>query len=142
MQAKNFMTENIMCADSNLSVSDVAKIMQVNHIGSVPVCDQDKRTIGIITDRDIVLRTIACDKDPNITPVMEVMTRDVLSVTPDTSIYRLANMMAENQVRRILVIDNEKLVGCVSIADLAREEDVVNELYRAVAEISEPTNNV
>lgn len=127
MRVKECMCNNVVCATPNSTICEVAKLMNENHIGSVPVCDENKKLVGIVTDRDIILRSIACDKDIKQTKVSDIMTTDVIRTSQDTDVNWLASIMSKNQVRRIPVVENEKLVGIVSIGDLARNQNVSNE---------------
>ena len=127
MRVKDCMCCNVVCTTPNSTVRDVAKLMNENHIGSVPVCDENQNVVGIVTDRDIILRSIACDKDIKQTKVSDIMTTDVIRTSKDTDVSWVADIMAKNQIRRIPVVENEKLVGIISIGDLARNENVPNQ---------------
>ena len=124
MRVKDCMNNEVVWTTGEQTIYDVAKLMNDNHIGSIPVCDNDKKLIGIITDRDIVLRTIACDKDAKNTKVVDIMTTDVIRTSKDTEVSWVANMMAKNQIRRVPIVENEKLVGIISIGDLAKNDEV------------------
>ena len=124
MRLKECMNEQVVWATGNNTVYDVAKLMNENHVGSIPVCDENQKLVGIITDRDIVLRTIACDKDVKQTKVTDIMTTDVIRTSKDTEVSWIADIMAKNQIRRVPVVQDEKLVGIVSVGDLARNNDV------------------
>ena len=97
MRVKDCMSENVVWVTGNSSIFEVAKLMNENHIGCIPVCDNSQNLVGIITDRDIVLRTIACDKDINQTKVTDIMTKDVIRTSRDTEVSWVANIMAKNQ---------------------------------------------
>ena len=124
MRVKECMSAQIVWATGDNTVYDAARLMNENHIGSIPVCDTNRNLVGIITDRDIVLRTIACDKDVRHTKVTDIMTTNVIRTSKDTEVSWVANIMAKNQVRRIPVVEDEKLVGIISIGDLARNNEV------------------
>lgn len=124
MRVKDCMSEQVVWANGNSTVYDAAKLMNENHIGSIPVCDDDQNLVGIITDRDIVLRTIACDKDVKQTKVTDIMTTDVIRTSRDTEVSWVADIMARNQIRRVPVVEDEKLVGIISVGDLARNSEV------------------
>ena len=98
-----------------------------NHIGCVPVCNDAQNIVGIVTDRDIILRSIACDKDVKSTPVSEIMTCKVCSCTPDTHIDEAQDLMKKNQIRRIPVMENNKIVGILTLGDLAANPNINNE---------------
>ena len=124
MRVKECMSEQVVWANGNFTVYDAAKLMNENHVGSIPVCDDDQNLVGIITDRDIVLRGIACDKDVKQTKVTDIMTTDVIRTSRDTEVSWVADIMARNQIRRVPVVEDEKLVGIISVGDLARNSEV------------------
>jgi CBS domain-containing protein len=140
-KVRDVMTAGPVCVTPDTPVSVVAEVMDSDNIGSVPVVENDRLT-GVITDRDIVVRAIAQGKDPRGMPVREIYSRDVIAVTPDDKLKDVVSIMADNQVRRIPVVDEENhLVGVISQADIALEakEKIVGEL---VEEISKPPANV
>lgn len=124
MRVKECMSEQVVWANGNFTVYDAAKLMNENHVGSIPVCDDNQNLVGIITDRDIVLRGIACDKDVKQTKVTDIMTTDVIRTSRDTEVSWVADIMARNQIRRVPVVEDEKLVGIISVGDLARNSEV------------------
>jgi CBS domain-containing protein len=94
--------------------------MNENHIGCIPVCNDEKNVVGVLTDRDIVLRTVACDKNAKTTPVSEIMTTNVCTCGCEEDVIEAENAMARNQIRRIPVVDsNNKMVGILTMGDLA-----------------------
>ncbi len=127
MRAKDCMSNEVVWVNPNSTVCDVAKLMNEKHIGSVPVCDENQNLVGIITDRDIILRSIACEKDFKQTKANEIMTTDVIRTSKDTDISWVVGIMSKNQIRRIPVVENEKLVGIISIGDLARSKKLLNQ---------------
>ncbi|ABW19547.1 CBS domain-containing protein [Alkaliphilus oremlandii] len=138
MNVKDVMTNKIYAALPNASIAEVAKKMKELNVGSIPVCNQQNQPLGIITDRDIVLRCVAQNSKDNAT-ASEVMSKGIVSVTPDTHIHEAARIMGENQVRRLPVIENGKMVGMVSIGDLAVRNDYENEAGEALSNISTPS---
>ena len=138
MQVREIMTENPACCGPENSVQEAARLMVQNDCGEVPVVDQSGHPVGVITDRDIACRCVAQGKDHD-TPVSEVMSAPVVTVTPETDLEECCAKMEENQVRRIPVVDEEgRCCGIVSQADVAR---VANERDTAglVRDVSEPT---
>ena len=111
MKVKDCMCNEVCCVSPNSTIKDCAKLMMDNHIGCVPICDDSQKVVGVVTDRDIILRTIACDKDVKTTPVSDIMSCNVCCCTPNTDINEAEKMMSQNQIRRIPVIDNDKIVG-------------------------------
>ena len=134
VKVKQIMTTDVSTVTPNDTVTKAASIMKQLNVGSVPVID-GSRVVGIVTDRDITLRGIAKGEDPN-QKISEVMTSDVKYATPDMDVHAVADLMAENQVRRLPVIDNDKLVGIVAIGDLAVENIFENEAGEALHNIS------
>lgn len=120
MKINECMCKDVCFIKPDCKVYDAARIMCENHIGCIPVCDDQKQVVGLITDRDILLRTVACNKDAKATPVSEVMTCNVCTCGCEEEVSQVQNIMANNQVRRIPVVDNEnKLVGILTMGDLA-----------------------
>jgi CBS domain-containing protein len=118
------MTPIPQCCTPDDSIIEVARVMEQHDVGVVPIVEsQDtRRVVGVITDRDIVLRVVAQGRDPNeIVSLRDFMTNEVVSVRPDADILHAEECMKEHQIRRVLVVDeNDCIVGIVTIADLAR----------------------
>jgi len=118
------MTPIPQCCTPDDSIIEVARVMEQHDVGVVPIIEsQDtRRVVGVITDRDIVLRVVAQGRDPNeIVSVRDFMTNDLVSVRPEADILHAEECMKEHQIRRVLVVDeNGCLVGIVTMADLAR----------------------
>ena len=124
MKIKEFMTKDIILINEDTTVWETAKLMDENEIGSIFITDENKAPLGIITDRDIVLRCVATNKDMKTTKVSEIMTREITGITPDTKVCEASKMMAKNQVRRLPVVENNQIIGVVSLGDLARKEEI------------------
>ena len=139
---RDFMTPNPVCVTEKETVRDVARIMAREDTGVVPVCD-GKQVIGMITDRDIVVRLVAQGRDPANTRVNEAMTRNVRTIKDDSTVTDALQMMSNAHVKRVAVInDRSELVGIVSIGDIASETKDTDKVGKAVEEISEgPPNN-
>lgn len=138
-QIRNVMTSDVVTIKDTQSVQEAAALMSQHNIGSVPVVNNQGEMIGIITDRDITLRTTAQGEGTQ-TPVSEVMTAQrVVKATPDMDVQQAAQMMAEQQIRRLPVVENGKVVGMVSLGDLAVEEMSDAAAGEALSNISEPS---
>ncbi len=137
MQVREIMTKKVSTVSPQDSIQKAAKIMQDIDCGSTPVVEGSHVT-GIVTDRDITLKAIAHGKGPQ-TPVQDVMAKKVVTCSPDTDAREAANLMAKNQVRRLPIVEHEKLVGILAIGDLARVHIFVSESGHALSDISEPT---
>ena len=124
MKVKDCMCNSVVWLNPDSTVSQCARLMDEQHIGSVPVCDQNQNVVGFVTDRDILLRAIACNKDINNTKLSEIMSTDVCCCNPNTDVEKATELMSENQVRRIPVIDKNKIVGILTLTDLCKSEQV------------------
>jgi CBS domain-containing protein len=138
LKVRDIMTKNVAQIGPDASVYDAAMLMQQNNVGSIPVCDKSG-VVGIVTDRDIVVRNVVTGSDPKSTPVSSIMTPNVTTITPDIEIDRLGDIMACKQVRRIPVVENNTLVGIVALGDLAVDKRFDVEASQALTEISKPT---
>ena len=119
---RDLMTSNPASCPPSASVVDAARTMAQEDVGPVPIVDAD-RLVGIVTDRDIVVRVIAEGRDPDSTTIGEIASSDLVTVQPDTDVNEALQLMAQNQVRRLLVTEGERLVGIVAQADVARAAD-------------------
>jgi CBS domain-containing protein len=138
MQVQEIMQTAVRLADPNMTIRDAARSMRADNIGALPV-SENGRLIGIVTDRDIVVRAVAEERSPGNTSVREVMSEGVCYCFDDDDVDEAAEVMAEHQVRRLPVINHEKqLVGFVTLADLGRTEE--NAAQDALRGISEPTD--
>lgn len=124
MKVKDCMCHEVSCVTPESTVKDCAKIMCNKHVGCIPVCDASQNIVGLVTDRDVILRSIACDKDVCQTPVSEIMTCKVCCCTPDTDVEQAEKLMSQNQVRRLPVIENNKIVGIITLGDLSANQNV------------------
>lgn len=136
MKVRQIMTENVVTVGQREPISHAARLMKRSNLGALPVCDDDGRLRGIVTDRDIVTRCVAGDDDPAETQVREIMSRGVVTCRADDDADELVQAMSARQVRRIPVTDGGKLVGMVSLADLARSDLFSMEAAEALSEIS------
>ncbi|PHS36299.1 MAG: CBS domain-containing protein [Alkaliphilus sp.] len=134
MKVKDLMTKHISVADVNTPIKQVAKKMKDLNVGSIPVCDSTNQPVGIITDRDIATRCVS-DGIKDSERAQSIMSRDLVCVSPDTHIHEASRIMGENQIRRLPVVENKKIVGMISIGDLTDTHE--NEAGKALGEISE-----
>ncbi len=120
MKVKECMCDTVCCVKTDSKLNEVAKLMASNHTGCIPVCDESNCIVGVVTDRDLVLRAVACDKDINQTPISEIMSCNVCTCGEDEEICDVENKMAQNQIRRIPVCDsNNHVVGILTMGNLA-----------------------
>ena len=120
MNIRDVMTPNPRTVTPGDSIQSAACIMRDEDTGAVPVVDNG-RPVGIVTDRDIVVRAVA-DGGQLDRPIRDIVSSAVISASPDMSTREAAQLMSDHQVRRLPVIENERLVGIVSIGDLAVKE--------------------
>ena len=142
MKVKECMCSEIACVNPDSKITDVAKLMLNKHVGCIPVCDNNKKIVGLVTDRDLILRSLACEKDIKQTPVSEVMTTKIFNVSPDAEVSEAEKIMCECQVRRVPVVENDILVGIITVGDLANNKNVSSEeVSNTVAQICNCTQN-
>jgi CBS domain-containing protein len=138
-QLRNIMTSDVFTVSSTQSIQDAAKIMSDNNIGAIPVVDQNGSMVGIITDRDITLRSTAQGEAAN-TPVSEVMTaQKIVQGTPDMDVHEAVQLMSQQQIRRLPVTENGHVIGMVALGDLAVDSQYNNEAEQALSTISTPS---
>ncbi len=119
MKVKDCMCNDVCCVNTNTNLNQVAKLMGQNHIGCIPVCNENNQICGIVTDRDILLRAVACDKDTKTCKVSDIMTCDVCTCQEDEEMSNAQNKMSKHQIRRLPVCDNNnQVVGILTIGDL------------------------
>ena len=136
MKICDIMSDRVISIGMDEPVSAAARLLKSHNIGAVPVCSGDGKLRGIVTDRDIVLRCVAADADPNTTPVKEIMSRGILTAQPFDDAEKAAMLMTQYHVRRLPVLDNGRLVGIVALSDLARNSNCEMEAASALTEIS------
>jgi CBS domain-containing protein len=135
---RDAMTEDPRSIGASASVVEAARLMREQHIGSLPVTE-DERLVGMITDRDITTRVVAESAVPESTSVGDVYSRDLISVEANSDLEEALRLMARHQVRRLPVVENGRLVGMVAQADVALKENEkrTGQLVGAISERSE-----
>ena len=134
--AREVMTGGAECIGENDTVEDAAKRMAELDVGALPICGEDNRLKGMLTDRDIVVKVLAQGSDPSATRASEVADQgEVVTIGADDSVDEALATMKDHKVRRLPVIDGHELVGIVSQADLAThiEEEKVGDLVEAIS---------
>jgi CBS domain-containing protein len=119
---RDVMTPDPVCLSETTTVADAARHMRDHDIGDILVKD-GRGLRGVMTDRDIVIRCVAMDRDPNATTVSEVLSADPICVAPDDGVSKAVDLMRRHALRRLPVCEGDQLVGIVSIGDLAIEQD-------------------
>jgi CBS domain-containing protein len=137
-RCREIMTSSVRTATPETSLREVAVMMRDGDVGSLPVVDGG-RLVGIVTDRDIVVRAIADGNDSS-APVSEAMTTEIFSVRPDDFVFEAIRLMGDKQVRRIPVVgESGELAGIIAIADIALEMEDEREIAETLEEISSGT---
>lgn len=137
MKIKELMTKSVATLNENDTVEQAAHLMKEHNIGSIPICNGEK-VIGIITDRDIALRSVAEGENCKNQNVRTIMTSNPVLGSPDMEVQDAARIMSERQIRRLPIVDNENLVGVVSLGDIAVENNLSDKAESALENISEP----
>lgn len=138
MKVQDIMTGSVVSLNSNDSVERAAELMKEHNIGAVPVCEGNK-VIGIITDRDIALRSVAPGEDSKAQKVREIMSSNPVTGSPSMEVQDASRIMSERQIRRLPIVDNEALVGMISLGDIAVRPNLDKEAEQALTSISEPS---
>jgi len=119
--ARDVMTPNVDCIGENETLLDAARMMADRGYGAMPICGEDNRLKGMLTDRDIVVKALAMGKDPASTRAGELGEGKPITIGADDSLEEILQAMAKYKIRRLPVIDGHDLVGIVAVADVARE---------------------
>ena len=136
MKIRDIMTDRVVRIHPEESVSVAARSLTIHNIGMLPVCGNDGRVCGVVTDRDLVTRCIASGRNPAATPVRDVMSANVVSAVSAMTTEEAARLMGSRQIRRLPVVENGKLCGMVSLGDLANRKETDAEAGKALSEIS------
>jgi CBS domain-containing protein len=137
LTATEVMTRDPKTVTRDTPLQEVARIMKDENVGIVPVTDEQRRLLGVVTDRDIVVRTLAEGKSPMAMKAGDVMSDDVEAVTPDEELRNVIELMGRKQVRRVPVVDrDDRLLGIISLGDLATRADYDEDLQEALENIS------
>jgi CBS domain-containing protein len=133
--AREIMSSDCQCVGEDDSIQDAAAALAEKGVGAMPICGNDDRLKGMLTDRDITIEVVAKGKDPSATRVGELAGGKPVTIGADDSIEEALATMKDHQVRRLQVIDGHDLVGIVSQADIARNlpEDKVGDLVEAIS---------
>jgi len=133
------MTLDVECVSAETTLQEAARRMKLLDVGPMPVCGDDDRLVGMLTDRDIVIRSTAEGLDPRTTKVRDVMTRNVIACYEDQDVEKAVELMEEHRIRRLVVLNREeRLFGIVSLGDLAIRANK-KESSEVLREVSEPS---
>ena len=136
MKICDIMSDSVVTIGPDEPVSAAARLLKRCNIGALPVCDGGGRLRGILTDRDIVTRCVALDSDPAQVKVADIMSRGIITAGPFDELEKAVRLMSGDQVRRLPVLDGGRLVGMVSLCDMARNCNCDMEAAETLAEIS------
>jgi CBS domain-containing protein len=133
--ARDIMSQDADCVQASQSILDAAKELADRDVGAMPICGDDDRLKGMLTDRDIVVKVLAQGKDPSSTKVSELAEGKPVTIGADDSIEEALRTMSEHKVRRLPVIDGHDLVGIISQADIARnlDDEKTGDLVEAIS---------
>jgi CBS domain-containing protein len=139
MKIKDIMTKTIAFTSPEETVIQAAQLMKKHNVGSIPVC-HGEQVIGIVTDRDIVLKVVANGSDPAIISVGEIMSSNPILGNPDMDMTEAGRIMGENQIRRLPIVENNRLVGIISLGDIAIEPKMQDKAGIILTEVSESSS--
>ncbi|MBM7870523.1 CBS domain-containing protein [Clostridium pascui] len=138
MKVKDIMTKNVASLNPEDTVEHAAQLMKEYNIGSLPVCNEEK-VIGIITDRDIAIRSSAEGENVQKQTVRDIMTSNPVTIKSDIDIQDATRIMSERQIRRLPVVESNNLVGMLSLGDVSVESASNETAGEALSNISEPS---
>ncbi len=136
MEVREIMTRPAVAVGQDEPVAAAVRLMRRYNLGALPVCDAGGRLRGMVTDRDITLRCFGGDADPAGMRISEIMSRGIVTARSSDSVESAAKTMARDRVRRLPVTENGRLVGMVSLCDMARRRDCQREWTQAMQSIS------
>jgi CBS domain-containing protein len=140
MKVSDIMTKNPETANPGTTIGDIARMMRDLNVGIIPVVKDGGELAGVITDRDITIRVVADGLNPLYNSVQDFLSPNPVCVSPNDSVDDARELMSEHQIRRLLVVDHDKLVGILSIGDVAiKDRDDNKATGEALQDISEPT---
>nr|WP_319488230.1 CBS domain-containing protein [uncultured Caproiciproducens sp.] len=140
MKVKDIMSKEIASLNSDDSIESAAQLMKRYDVGSIPVCSQEK-VIGIVTDRDIALRSMAEGQNAKQQKVGDIMSSNPIVGSPDMDVHDAAKIMSEKQIRRLPIVDHNNLVGIVALGDISMEPTLQDNAEEALKNISQPSCN-
>lgn len=141
MKVRDIMSKDVACLRSDDSIERAAQLMKQYNCGSIPVCTQDK-LIGIVTDRDIALRSVASGEDVTAQRVGDIMTDSVVFANPELDVNDAARLMSERQIRRLPIVENNSLIGIVALGDISLEPACQDSAEDALKNISMSGTNI
>lgn len=135
MKVRDVMTADVVTASPDTTLEEIATMMKNEDTGAIPIVDEDE-LLGIVTDRDIVIRCVAEGRDPSEVSAEDILTDDLDVVDPDTDVAEALDMMGRRQIRRLPVVADGALVGMISIGDLAVKQGDEQDTGEALKDVS------
>ncbi|WP_069997653.1 CBS domain-containing protein [Cellulosilyticum sp. I15G10I2] len=136
MKVKDIMSKEIASLCTDDSIEKAAQLMKQHDVGSIPVCSQEK-VVGIVTDRDIALRSVAEGQNSQQQKVKEIMTSNPVVGSPEMNVNEAAKIMSQEQIRRLPIVENNNLVGMVALGDISLEPQLQDNAEEALHHISQ-----
>jgi len=140
MKIKEIMSKDVACLNPEDSIEKAAQLMKQYNVGSIPVCSNNMVT-GIVTDRDIALRSVASGQDSGKRKVSDIMTSNPIVGNTEMDVHDASKIMSEEQIRRLPIVENNTLVGIVSLGDISLEPILSDNAQDALKNISQPCSN-
>ena len=140
MKVSDIMTRELVTVKPDDTILDTAKLMRHHNIGCIPVVERENKVLGVITDRDIVINMAKYNSDPANTCAKEIASDVVYQIKPDVDIKYALDMMQKQRIRRLTVIENDHLVGMLSLGDIAVHTNFNMEVGDTLIEISKPSH--
>jgi CBS domain-containing protein len=137
LKVKEIMSKKVASLNSEDSVERAAQLMKQYDVGSIPVCSRNQ-VVGIVTDRDIAVRTIAEGKDSKQEKVSAIMSSNPVVGNPDMDVHDAAKIMSTNQIRRLPIVENNNLVGILALGDISVEPELQDNAEQTLRNISQP----
>lgn len=140
MKVRDVMTDRIAKAQPETTLEEIAMMMKTENTGAIPVVDEDE-LIGIVTDRDIVMRCVAEGGDASEMTAEDIVSEEVETIDPDSDVEEALELMSQKQIRRLPVVDSGELIGMLSIGDIAVKQGDQEESGRALKDVSQGVKN-
>ncbi|WP_253288909.1 CBS domain-containing protein [Amphibacillus sp. MSJ-3] len=136
MKVSDIMSEHLICSRPDDTIVNVSQLMAEQDVGAIPICDDQHNLLGIVTDRDLIIRGYAEGKMPD-EKVEQCMTEDLITANADMTVKEAGEVMGQNQIRRLPILKGKKIIGIVSLKDLAIEQHSNHIASEALEDISE-----
>lgn len=136
MKVQDVMSKRIISVSPDENAAVAARLLSHYNVGALPVCTKEGKLRGMVTDRDIVLRCVAAEEDPLSVKVSDIMTRRIFSIGSQQSVDEASALMAKEKIRRLPVQENNRIVGMLSLSDLAKQPQCRTQATQAFNEIT------